>query len=112
MVRELLGSQVQDVPALGFCWPSEKLLDRGKEITRLAVPLPEERKRRALWQKIVVKYAPFAVLQITPGTTDVTVIFETVYGASCWKLEGGLYLATITPCSGALALLWRGSHAQ
>lgn len=112
MIRLLLGSRVEDVPAVGFCWPSGEVTLRGKSLSKLAIPLPEISKRADLWKKVVVKYAPFALLQVAPTTDEAVATFETVYGAACWRLRGSTYLTTMVPCSGALGLLWRagGGH--
>jgi hypothetical protein len=112
MVRLLLGSRVEDVPAVGFCWPSEELTLRGERLSKLVISLPAEPKRADLWKKVVVKYAPFALLQVAPSPDEIVATFETVYGAACWRLRGDTHLTTITPTSGALGLLWRagGGH--
>lgn len=112
MVRQLIGARAQDVPNLGFCWPLEPVVHRGRRLTRLAMPLPSASQRAATWRRVLVKYAPFALLQVTQERDTVLAVFETPYGARGWKLEGGAYLSKMTPCSAALRLLWSGGSLQ
>jgi hypothetical protein len=76
MVRLLLGSRVEAVPAVGFCWPSEELTLRGERLSKLVISLPAEPKRADLWKKVVVKYAPFALLQVAPSPDEIVATFE------------------------------------